>query len=220
MTISLTKLSTKELAATIQRVIEASKKGEYKLLGSNALLAVLEKEYANYSEVFAKNTFSGKGKEVAEADKKRDEAYILLKHYLKNYCPMTLLPHYKSAVALYEVFKQFGLDLATYNYAEQTAQLTKLIEALSIEEHQTHLTNLALLPTFEDLKQKQKAFESLYFEQAEANAALRQTQSATSIRKNAEKALRDYLAYLTIFKDNPEYKTLYGDIHQIIKGVK
>lgn len=156
---------------------------------------------------------------MAEADKKRNEAYILLKYYLKNYCLTTLLPHYKSAVALYEVFKQFGLDLATYNYAEQTAQLTKLIEALSIEEYPP-LTNLALLPTFEDLKQKQKVFESLYFEQAEANATLRQTQSATSIRKNVEKVLRDYLAYLTIFKDNPEYKTLYGDIQQIIKGVK
>lgn len=220
MTISLTKLSTKELAATMQRVIEASKKGNYKLSGSNTLLSVLEEEYAIYNEVFAKTTFSGKGKEVADADKQRDEAYNLIRNYLKHLSPMTLMPNYENAIALYNILKQLGLGLANLNYAEQTAQMQKLIETLDTDSNKALLTSLNLLPTFEDLKKKQEAFEKVYFLQAEANAMLRQSQSATSIRKNAEKALRDYLSYLTIFKNNEEFKTLYSDIREILKGVK
>ncbi|GIM57535.1 hypothetical protein CAPN006_19270 [Capnocytophaga canimorsus] len=70
----------------------------------------------------------------------------------------------------------------------------------------------------EDLKTKQEAFENLFAEQSEANAELRKTPSATTLRKDLEKALRSYLDFLTAMKSLPEWEDLYQDINELVKA--
>ena len=41
--------------------------------------------FAKYDEVYTKQTFSGKGKSVAEADEARDEAFVSIKNFLWGY---------------------------------------------------------------------------------------------------------------------------------------
>lgn len=220
MKISLQRISTKELATLSERVILVSNDEKYAIVEEHPLLVQLINQYQNYKEVYAKLTYSGRGKEVAEADKQRDDAYNAIRNYVKHYVPMKLLPHYDKAEQLYMIFEQFGKNIPTLNYAEQTAQMEKLIEELSKTENKEILNHLGLTSSFEDLKTKQKNFENLYIQQTKANAELRQIPSATSIRKSLEKSLKLYLDFITVMKSVPNYSALYNDLNEIVKNIK
>ena len=220
MKITLTALSTKNLATLAQRIINSSQSGNYTIVENHPLLVALGASYEKYDAVYTKLTYSGKGKEVAAADKERDTAFSSLKAFLNGYRQLASAANHEDAEALYTVFRTFGLNIDTMSYSAETAQLKKLIEALETTENTERLATLGLTPAFEDLKTKQEAFETLFAEQAEANAELRDTASATSTRKELEQALRAYLTLLTAMKDVPDWTKLYFDLNEIVKAAK
>lgn len=60
---------------------------------------------------------------------------------------------------------------------------------------------LSLTAAFTDMKTKQTAFETLFVEQATANAYLRNIKSASAIRKDLEKSLKSFLNLITAMND-------------------
>lgn len=220
MKVSLTNLTTKELATFAQRVIFASKEGAYKLNETHPLLEKLEQEYAVYEKVYTKQTHSGKGAQVAELDAQRDKTFSDLRAFLRGYMRIENLPNAADAQALYELVKRYGEGLESLSYAEESAQLQKILEELGQSENQTRLEALHLKSTFEVLKSQQQAFEALYAEQAEANAQLRSQPSASALRKGLQSALRDYLSFVTAMKTLPEWKLLYAELNQLAQGVR
>lgn len=220
MKITFNKLSTKDLATLAQRVINASKEGDYKVVENHELLLDVEKQYTDYDKVYTKLTFSGKGQEVADADMARDKAFGVLKSFLRGYTALPSMPHHADAVALFNILQEFGLGLDRLNYSEQTAQMKKLIEELGKPENTEKLTNLNLVTAFDELKTAHVRFENLYAQQAEANADLRSLPSATTIRKNLQASLRNYFRLLTAMKNVPGWEMIYADINELVKGVK
>ena len=220
MKITLTSLSTKNLATLAQRIINSSQSGNYTIVENHPLLLSLIASYQNYDSVYAKLTYSGKGKEVATADKERDVAFSNMKAFLNGYRKLTSVANYQDAEALYKVFQTFGLDLDRLSYSAETAQLKKLIEELEKPENTQRLTNLALATAFTELKTKHTDFEILFAQQAEANGDLRQIASASSTRKELEQVLRSYLNLITAMKDVPDWTKLYHDLNEIVKAAK
>ena len=98
--------------------------------------------------------------------------------------------------------------------------MKKLIEELEKPETLTKLSTLNLETIFNQLKTAQTDFETIYAEQAEANADLRQLPSASAIRKNLEAALKNYLNLLTAMKNVENWKLIYADINEIVKAAK
>lgn len=219
MKTALSRISTKELATLAHRVIEASKSQKYQIVENNPLLQEVEKQYAIYEKVYSKKMFSGKGVEVKEADEKRDELFSKMRNFLKGYIEIDTMPNAQQAKEVYEVFQDFGKNLLRLNYAEETAQLSKLIATLDSPENKEKLTALNLADFFEILKTAQADFELLYNEQAEANAELRNLPSATAIRKTLEQTLRSYFALLSAMKTIEGWNLLYNEINEIVKGV-
>lgn len=220
MKITLTNLSTKNLATLAQRIINSSQSGNYTIVENHPLLLALTTSYATYDAVYTKLTYSGKGKEVATADKERDDAFSSIKAFLNGYRKLSFAANHTDAEALYTIFKQFGLNLGTLSYSAQTAQLKKLIEALEMPENTQRIDNLAITPAFNDLKTKHEAFETIFAEQAEANADLRTIASATATRKELEQSVRSYLSLVTAMKDVPDWSKLYYDLKEIVKAAK
>ena len=183
MKITLTSLSTKNLATLAQRTINSSQAGNYTIVENHPLLLSLIASYQNYDTVYTKLTYSGKGKEVATADKERDVAFSNMKAFLNGYRKLTSVANYQDAEALYKVFQMFGLDLDRLSYSAETAQLKKLIEELEKPDNTLRIINLSLVSAFDDLKTKHTDFEILFAQQAEANGDLRQIASASSSRK-------------------------------------
>lgn len=220
MKITLSRLSTKELATLTQRCIHSSKEGEHRQPENNPLLVELEKIYTDYAEVYVKQTYSGKGQSVAEADEARDKVFISIKNFLNGYRQVPSVPNADKAAELYEIIKAFGTNINMLSYAEETAQLVKMIEELEKEDNKQKLLSLLLYPAFEELKMKQANFEVVFAEQAEANAELRKVPSASTMRKNLERALRTYLDYLEVMKNLPQWKDLYQEIAELVKAAR
>lgn len=221
MKIALSQLKTTTLSALAERLVSASKSGKYTLIiTENPLLKAIEEEYRIYNELVNKQVYSGKGKAVAEADEARDEAFNTMKTYLKGFAGMKLLPNHSDAVALYEIFKQNDLNLDKKSYADQSVLLDKLIAELDKSENKERLKRLNLDTAFADLKTKQETFSSLISEQTEANTELRLTKSASAVRKDLERVIRDYLGFITAMKSQPDYKELYTELSEVVKSIK
>lgn len=220
MKIALTKLSTKDLATLAQRILSNIQSGKYPVITNHPLTATLQTSYASYDLVYTKQIYSGKGKDVATADHERDVAYKNLKAFLNGYRQLPSAPNYQSAVDLYGIFKTFGLDLDRLSYSSQTAQMKKLIEILETAENIQKLKTLSLDAAFGEMKSKHEAFETLFADQAEANADLRQMTSASAIRKDLEKNLKAYLNLLTVMKEVPGWELLYSDTNELVKAAK
>lgn len=220
MKISLVRLSTKDLATLAQRIISNIQSGKYPVISNHPLTATLQTSYNEYDVVYTKQIYSGKGKNVATADHERDVAYANLKAFLDGYRKLQSAPNAQSAEDLYSVFKTFGLDLDRLTYSSQTAQMKKLIEALESSENQQKIALLSVNTAFTDMKTKHESFETLFGEQAEANADLRQMTSASAIRKDLEKNIKTYLNLLTAMKDVPDWKLLYSDTNELVKAAK
>lgn len=220
MKISLVRLSTKDLATLAQRIITNIQSGKYPVISNHPLTATLQSSYTEYDQVYTKQIYSGKGKDVATADHERDLAYTNLKGFLNGYRMLTSVPNHQSAEELYGVFKTFGLDLDRLSYSSQTAQMKKLIEALEAPENRQKITLLSLDTAFTDMKTRHEAFETLFAQQAEANADLRQMKSASAIRKDLEKTLKAYLNLLTVMRDVQDWQLLYSDTNELVKAAK
>ena len=220
MKITLTALSTKDLATLAERVINSSSAGNYQVVANHPLLATLQTSYNEYDLVYTKQTFSGKGNEVAIADHDRDIAYRSLKAFLDGYRKLSSAANFQMAEDLYQVFKMFGLDMDRLSYSSQTAQMKKLIEALELPKNEQKITALSLNDAFADMKTKHEAFETLFAEQAEANADLRNMTSASAIRRNLEQTLRSYLNLITAMKDVSGWELFYADVNELVKAAK
>jgi Fe-S cluster assembly scaffold protein SufB len=220
MKITLSKLSTKDLATLAQRLINTSASGNYLVINSHPLINEVKSMYEDYDAVYTKPTFSGKGRDVTSADRERDLAFTNLKSYLNSYRKMNSLPNHQYAEDLYQIFKIHGLDLDRMSYSSQSAQMKKLIETLQANENIQKLMGLSLHTAFSEMKSKQNAFETIFAEQAEANADLRQMKSATAIRRDLEKTLKSFLNLITAMKDVPDWQLLYFDINELIKAGK
>ena len=220
MKISLVRLTTKNLATLALRVIEASKTGKTQLGQQQPMLMDLEEKYRAYDEVYTKQTFSGKGKSVAEADEARDKAFSSLKNFLWGYRQVSSVPNADQAGELYEVIKLFGTDIDRLSYSAQSAQMKKLIEELDKPENTMKINVLSLSTAFMELKTKHQHFEQLYTEQVEANADLRKMPSATAIRRDLEKSLKSYLDLISIMKTQPGWADFYQEVNELVKSAR
>ncbi|KFE98055.1 hypothetical protein IX39_16800 [Chryseobacterium formosense] len=220
MKIALTKLSTKDLATLAQRIISNIQSGKYPVISNHPLAATMQTSYTDYDQVYTKQIYSGKGKDVATADHERDVAYTNLKAFLNGYRQLSTAPNYQSAEDLYGVFKTFGLNLDRLSYSSQTAQMKKLIEELETPDNLQKIAVLSITPAFNEIKTKHEDFEVMFADQAEANADLRQMTSASAIRKDLEKNLKAYLNLLTAMKEVPGWELLYSDTNELVKAAK
>lgn len=220
MKITLTKLSTKDLATLAQRIISNAQSGKYPAVTNHPLIAALQNSYAEYDKVYTKPGYSGKGKDVATADHERDVAYSNLKAFLNGYRKLPSAANHQAAEDLYTVFKNFGLDLDRLSYSSQTAQMRRLIGELETAENTQRITSLSLTAAFADMKAKHDSFEQVFAEQVEANADLRQMASASAIRKDLEKNLKSYINLLTAMKDVTGWELVYNDTNELVKAAK
>ncbi|WP_294297302.1 DUF6261 family protein [uncultured Chryseobacterium sp.] len=220
MKITLARLSTKDLATLAQRIISNAQSGKYPAVTNHPLISALQNSYTEYDQVYAKQVYSGKGKEVAMADHERDVAYSNLKSFLNGYRKLPSASNHQAAEELYTVFKNFGLDLDRLSYSSQTAQMGKLIGELETAENAQRMMLLSLTAAFAEMKAKHENFELVFAEQAEANADLRQMTSATAIRKDLEKKLKSYLSLLTAMKGVTGWELVYSDTNELLKAAK
>lgn len=219
MKTSLSALNAKNLATLAVRVIAVSSKPEYEtLVKTHPLLLSLQEEYTVYDAVYLKQTYSGMGKEVADADERRDIYFRGLRNIVAGYALLTGNSLQPDAAKLYDIIEQVGANLNRLSYSEETARMRKLVEEFEKSENIEHVKKLYLTEVVASLTLAQQQFESVFAIQTQANALLRQKQSASSIRKELESALRNYLNMITALRHVPVWKPLYGELNELTKA--
>jgi len=220
MKITLSRLNVKSLAWLAGTTIEESMTEKYSIAKDHPLLINLKKEYDSYYEVFDKKTYSGKGKLVAKANVRRNEAFIGLKFCIYGLTKVEGNTLQQDAVDLYGIFKRFGLDLNRKNYLTKSAMLSKLIEELSMPENRLKIERIHLTEIFGLLSTAQDNFENIALEQISANAQLRMMESATSLRGNLEMTLGNYFKVVTAMKEFDGWDDLYLMLNEYVKSVR
>ena len=109
MKITLSRLNTKDLATLAQRIINLSDSGTYPVIKDHPLVTETKAKYTDYDIVYAKQIYSGKGDNVADADKERDISFSNLKGFLNGYRKLSSVANHQSAEELYQIFKLFAI---------------------------------------------------------------------------------------------------------------
>jgi len=185
------------IANLATRVIEISVKPAYvKLVENLPFLQKLKEANTAYHSVIDKPTYSGKGKQVLEADLLRDSRFLGLKNALLGFIQLTGITYHQDAVDLNAVIELHGADLYRYTYDDESTHLNQLILDLEKPENTTRLQHLNLSEAFTLLKASQTEFIQLVSGQSEADSILRGMESASSLYKNLATYLRNYVNYV------------------------
>lgn len=218
MKINLAHLSTKDLAALSQRTIAISDEPAFVVVKDNPLLAAVKTVYNEYDGVYTKKAYSGKGDQLVEADSVHDIPFSGLKSILIGHAKVSSSPFQQDAKDIYTIIEKYGIDLDRYKWAEETAQLKKLIEELDKPENVIKIDRMMLRQIVDHLKETHFAFEQLFNEIAGENAALHMMESASSMRKALEAALRNYLNVVKAMNAQPGWKELYAKLDEMVKA--
>lgn len=218
MKVKFYRLSNGNLSTLAERTITVSEKPEFLVVKDNPLLAVLKEEYTGFFSVFGKNTFSGLGVAVKEGDILRDRSFIGFRRILDGHTYFADFEFRQDVVDLYTVFDRIGVTLYTDTYADQSAKMDKLIEELEKPENVEKIGKLNLTSHFDLLRASHNKFKQFFLAQTAANAVLRETQSASSIRNKLETALRNYLNVVTAMKSVDGWKILYNELNELVKA--
>lgn len=219
MKMNFGKLSTKELAAMSQRSLVVSDEPAFAVVKNNPLLVALATVYNEYDAVYVKKTYSGKSDQLAEADKDRDVPFGGLKDILVGHSKLSISPYYQSAKDIYAIIEKYDIALDRYKYAEQTAQMKKLLEELELPTNAAKTEEMKLTPIVTQIKTAHTAFENKFNELAGENSELRLMESATSMRKQLETALRNYFNLVKAMSSQPGWKELNAKLDEIAKAV-
>lgn len=218
MKINLPQLSTKDLAALGQRTITISDEPAFAVVKDNPLLAAVKTVYTDYDAVYTKKAYSGKGDLLIEADGNRDAPFGGFKFILLGHIKVSSSPYRQDAKDIYAIVEKYGIDLDRYKYAEETAQMKKLLEELDKPENAAKIERMQLTPVVTQIKEAQTAFEKLFNEVAGENSELRMLESASSFRKTLEVTLRNYFNVVKAMNQQPGWKELYAKLDEVVKA--
>lgn len=213
------RLRVDTVSTLAKRTIEISEKPEFTaLVKDNPLLDKLKRTHDVYFAVFNKDIYSGLGEDVKNGDIKRDNFYRGMYRMLVSMSNMEGMSLQQDAKELLTYFEPFGLEITGYSYGDESAYLNKLIEALDKPAALAKLEKLNLKEPFELLKQTQLDFEALFATQVSANAALRDMESASSLKASLIQDLRNYLNMVTAMQGVDAWKVLYNELNELVKA--
>lgn len=218
--VNYNELSTKVLGNLSNRTIEViSPVYQSGVLQHNPLVEVLIATNKSYQAIVIKNTYSGLGNPVAQADLVRDKVYRNLRRMLQGMAGFNDTPKGKAAAALLTVFEEAG-DIYGLSYADENVVMQTLIKHLDEPVNLGHLSTVMAKDEYDALKQAQAAFEAISAEQTDANSALRQKQSASGARRALHQALRDIFSLVSAMKNVAGWEDLYHDLNELIKEAR
>lgn len=218
MKMSFVRLSTKDLATLAQRVISTSQKASYDMVANHPILLKLTATFTAYDKVYARNAYSGMGKDVAEFDRLRDMPFKGMREVLHGLVRVDGLSNQQDAIDLYNIFDQMGLDMDGYSYSSESAQMKKLVEALDAPANQTKIANVHLTEMYAMLKTNYAAFEEIYDTQNATNSDLRLQKSASAMRTELETDLRNYLNIVEAMSSVEGWNALNSELSGFLKA--
>ena len=217
--LSFNQLSTKVLGNLAERTIELSNQTGNETIINHPLVVEVKNKYGQYNAVVIKKTFSGLGTDIVAFDLLRDNYDNGLKKIITGFAAFGGMPQSNDAQQLLDIYDETG-NIRDKSYADESVILNKRIEKLNLPENKERIARLGITPQVTKYEESQVAFNTLFLNQAQANATLRQQTSASATRQYLEIALRDYFGLITAMRNLAPYDTLYTALGEVVKAAR
>ncbi|MDO5523199.1 MAG: DUF6261 family protein [Bacteroidia bacterium] len=211
--------STKGLDTIGRNVVYATLQNSQEAAKTNVLFLEVENELNIYSPLVLKASTTGLSKEENAAMQRVQKSYKRLKNMVDANAVFPDSEAGKAAAALQLIFKRVG-KLYRQKKGDMSASIENLLAELVKPEPATHIETLGLLPEAEALRAAKTAFDTIAAKRLDVKSELSQTQSASIARKKLEKALRNYLAFVTAMREVDGWQDLYSDLNEVMKAAR
>lgn len=158
--------------------------------------------------------------ELLNSDEVRDKAFIGFRDFVKAFCNNSDKQKVKAANKLIDIIENQGWSLFKYSMSKETASLQALFGELEKPDAQSAMSTIGALPWFDDLKNAQTAFETIY-----QSKVAKDTEIDIPLARESVKWLRFYLKGLLNYIEinailNPTtYKPISDKLDTIITDV-
>jgi hypothetical protein len=161
-------MNVAELIAVSWQLILLLRDIEFADTHHKELIGLLEVDTKKAEDAFGKDDTSTEAEKKRTADALRDETCTQMAGFLRG-----IQCHHKSQIRdaanyLYDLMSRHDFGGRKKSYSEQTAILRAMISDLKSEQSQTALTTSDAMPFFEELCERQDAFEAVVLEQVNA----------------------------------------------------
>ncbi len=145
-------------------------------------------------------------------DEARDSAFRGLFYYLQGCTHLISTTTATAAQHLFTLVQKYGVGITQLSYAEQTGQMSSLIEELEQESNQAHITNIpGMADMVENLVKTQADFEKTYDVYLGQLNEDRNKQNASQIKSRVVKVINDRL--VVYLRSQLTFNTaVYGDL--------
>ena len=219
MKTNLSIYSTKGLDTIGRNVVHVTLQNAQEAAKTNVLFLKAETELNAYSPLVLKAFTTGMGKEENAAMKLVQSNYRRFTKMVEAHAEFPDTEKGKAAVALQPVIKRAG-KLYNEKKGHVSASVENLLAELLKPEPTTHIETLGLATETEELRAAKTEFDTVSGKRLDARSDLRQAGNASAGRRKLEKALKNYLRFVTAMRDVDGWQDLYSDLNEVMKAAR
>jgi hypothetical protein len=210
-TINPKKLNNADLGECADGFVKAADQSGIDTLSEVDQYGELKSQSEVYSESISRTTFTALTKAVIEADQKRDFAYIGVRQYAGALCYSPDPAVREAAEALKVRLDLYGAGIEKLSYTEQSPYMRSFVSELRKPEYASFVTTTTLTPWIDAVDTAEIAFEAVYSSKVDDRVALKETDSATNLRKAVADAIvgfYDYVSSMALVSKDEKWKSL------------
>ena len=195
---SLTQFSVSALGTASVRIVELVLKTNRTELIQSSQFMNLETQARLFSSGYNKMEVSLYTEEIVVGDKRRDNAVSAIYNHVRSLLNAPIPEMQQAARRIYSVLKAHGTAtvITGMKLGDESQAVRKLLANIAAEVSAADIATLGLKPWIDELITAQDAFEIIYTRRSDSNASEADIVSATSQRRNLERAIRGLVKYV------------------------
>lgn len=194
--LGITRIPVGSLSTVTSRIIDDVEKSSFQDAGKCEQFLKLKEASELYLISIQKRKNSSYSKDVIDKDNARDKVIISMKQNINSYITLGDSETKESAISIQNVLQNIATGIETMPYTEETSYIKKLITELKKPEYQKAVETLRFDYLIKLLEKANAEFEETFAIRTKDLIAINEVESATTQRKQLEKALRGFVEYI------------------------
>ena len=220
-TSKLSKCPVASLGAVSDRIIATTEEAAIPEVTASPTFATLKTCSDAYTDGIKKRLYSGLTAEMIEIDRTRDVLNRNMDDYVVTQLVSPLEPMRQAAQRVHAVSDRFP-GIETLPYGEESKLIRKKVAELRDANLAPSITLLNLTPWVDALEDANEKFETKILERGDDIVSLREVQSASSQRKELEKAIHSFFELvhaLVVIQNTEVLKTFEKRLFERVEAV-
>lgn len=206
--LQFSRIPVASLGGVTDRVITTTKESNLPEVIGDSSFTNVEEASLRYTDGLSKRRYSKLTTQMVGIDKKRDSISHRMGEYVYSLLESPIEAMHASARRVYDIIERYP-KVEALPYGDESKLLRKMIAELRDASLKDDVALLNLKPWIDALEAANEEFEAKIIERGNDLVAIREVQSATTLRRDLEQALRDYFEFvhgMVVTKKTDEYR--------------